>query len=115
MIMKDQGRISASITMLLAITLMSCNQYYNKIAFPGNIKGVVTDVSGKMRLDMVRVTIEPFAGIRYSDALGRFEFSSLEYSSYQIVAEKKGYLTAKMEVAIEPGRTTDIVIILKPE
>jgi hypothetical protein len=113
--MKNQGRVSALATIILAVVLVSCNQYYKKLAMPGNIKGVVTDVSGTLRLDMVRVTSEPFTGVRYSDALGRFEFSSLEYSSYRIVAEKKGYLTANTEVAVEPGRTTDIIIILKPE
>jgi len=75
---------------------------------PGKITGLVFDQNGN-RLPNVKVTLGDAKTVVYTNALGRYNFFTVEPGLYDVSFEKANYITQLIEnVEVEPAGTTEL-------
>jgi carboxypeptidase family protein len=84
----------------------------------GTIKGLVTDTQGAVMASVMVTLTNPATGTSIgvmTDSSGNFLFPALVVSSYQITAELTGFKKySKLDIKVEVGRTTTLVVTLVP-
>ncbi len=80
----------------------------------GKISGIVTDANTSLPIQNVVLRTSPPTVVLLSDQNGAFEFSRLTPAVYVLTAQKNGYDSVSVSVAVEAGYVSEANLVLTP-
>lgn len=83
-------------------------------ATTGTLRGVVTDAQSSQPLSGVPVRLAETGVTATSDALGRFELSSVSPGTWTLVVSLVSYTMVRREVAVAAGEVVELIVALPP-
>jgi len=96
------------------VPLMCLMMAFGNFVFAqGKIKGTVSDVNGPLPFSTIQVM--ETGGGAVSDLNGNFEIAGLTPGSYNLVAKQIGYISEKLEVILEEGKTNELSFLLEKD
>lgn len=110
--------VRPSLVGLLAVglfTLVACKDAGLGPGETGAIEGRVLDSETDEPVSGAVISTNPPSAAPVTDSEGRFSLGDLEEGSYSITAEKSGYQSSTVSVAVNPNSTTDVNLFLDPE
>ena len=81
----------------------------------GNISGTVIDVDSGEPVQQALVTLNPTSKNTYTGIDGQFEFIELEAQQYTATVQKTGYQANRKLVNVNPGKTTNISLVMRKQ
>ncbi|WKN42136.1 carboxypeptidase regulatory-like domain-containing protein [Tunicatimonas pelagia] len=81
----------------------------------GTLQGVLLDALTQNPIAGANITTQPPSVALLTDASGQFSVDSLPEGDYTLIAKKAGYTKDSVAVAVSPGKTTDITLLMEPK
>lgn len=80
----------------------------------GAIRGLLTEAEGGRPVSGALVRLQELGRTELSHGDGSFHFEQLRPGTYTVVVERIGYAVARVQVAVEAGRTAELPVRLVP-
>lgn len=113
--MSDVRHALVALAAVSLVTLAACKDAGLGPGETGAIEGRVLDSETDEPVSGAVISTNPPSGAPVTDSEGRFSMGDLEEGSYSVTAEKSGYQSSTVSVAVNGNSTTNVNLFLEPE
>ncbi|GAB3539610.1 hypothetical protein GCM10027443_36380 [Pontibacter brevis] len=98
---------------LLLTSIMACNEDTIEPNGRGTIRGVVIDATTNRPIEAVSITTNPATSAVITNEEGVFSITGISRGDYSISAQKLGYKTRTVTIAVRDAEQSDVTLVLE--